>query len=83
MKIQMDGFWYEYEYKIARHLVDICMASEYPELYCNGYFLHSTKDPGHGKEFVITDTNDPEAKDILMRQMTIAKGGSVKAKLYK
>lgn len=59
MEIQMNGYWYEYVLKLARDKVDFCLATEDPNKYCNGYYIYSTKDPGTGKEFVITDSNDP------------------------
>lgn len=68
-RIQMNGYWYEYEYKAARHRVDICLATTNPQQYCNGVFLYSMKDPGSGIEFVITDTDDPVIKaDLLLQE---------------
>jgi hypothetical protein len=61
-KIEMDGYWYEYELKAAKDRVDICLATKNPKEYCNGVFLYSMKDPGSGIEFVVTDTNDPVIK---------------------
>jgi hypothetical protein len=57
--IDFNGYRYWYEYKLARHKVDICLATTNPEEYCNGVFLYSDKDPGSGMEFVVVKTNDP------------------------
>lgn len=57
--IEINGYWYEYEHKSARHGIDYCLATTDPKQYCNGVYLYSKKDPGSGMEFVITDTNDP------------------------
>lgn len=46
--IDFDGYRYWYEYKLARHDVDICLGTTNPEEYCNGYYLYSHKDPGSG-----------------------------------
>ena len=59
-RIEHEGYWYDYEYKLAKHRKDICLATEDPEKYCNGYYLYSQKDPGNGKAFVIVATNNPE-----------------------
>lgn len=68
MKIEMDGYWYEYEHKLAKDRFDICLGTRDPKKYCNGTFKYSMKDPGNGKEFVVTDTNDPEVKILLIEQ---------------
>ena len=65
-RIIFNGYWYLYEYKLAKNRKDICLATENPKKYCNGYFRYSDKDPGNGKEFVIIDTNDPECKLLLI-----------------
>lgn len=59
-KIKYEGFWYEYEYRLAKHRKDVCLATENPQRYCNGYYLYSDKDPGSGMAFVIINTNNPE-----------------------
>jgi len=66
MRIELDGYWYEYEHKLAKHKIDICLATKDPTKYCNGYYRYSEKDPGDGKEFVIIDTNDPNCKILLI-----------------
>ena len=53
-----NGFMYWYEYKPARHDVDLCLATTNPKEYCNGYYLYSSKDPGNGMAYVITKTNN-------------------------
>lgn len=65
-KIEMDGYWYEYELKAAKDRVDICLATKNPKEYCNGVYLYSMKDPGSGIEFVVIDTNDPIIKAKLL-----------------
>ena len=57
--IDFNGFRYWYEHRKAKHRVDICLGTKNPEEYCNGFFLYSDKDPGSGKEFVVTKTNNP------------------------
>ncbi len=64
--IQMNGYFYQYDHKLAKNRVDICLATENPKKYCNGYYQYSDKDPGTGKEFVIIDTDDPECKLLLI-----------------
>ena len=66
MIIEMNGYWYQYEHKLAINRIDICLATKDPKKYCNGYYKYSYKDPGSGKEFVIVDTNDPECKLLLI-----------------
>ena len=66
MRINWNGYWYEYEHKLARHRIDVCLATTDPQRYCNGYYRYSDKDTGSGKEFVIVDTNDPECKLLLI-----------------
>ena len=66
MFVEMNGYRYEYEYKLAKNRIDICLATKEPENYCNGYYRYSDKDPGTGKEFVIIDTDDPECKLLLI-----------------
>lgn len=68
MKMEINGYWYEYEHKLAKHRIDMCLATKDPKKYCNGFFKYSMKDPGTGKEFVIIDTNDPEIKVLLIEQ---------------
>lgn len=53
------GYKYWYEYRIAKHRVDICLATKNPQEYCNGFYLYSDKDPGSAKAFVITRTDNP------------------------
>lgn len=65
-RVWMDGYWYDYEHRLAKDREDICLATKDPEQYCNGTFLYSTKDPGDGKEFVVTDTNEPVLKAQLL-----------------
>ena len=54
-----DHYTYWYEYKVARHRIDMCLSTTDPEKYCNGIFRYSQKDPGPGKEFVIIKTDNP------------------------
>lgn len=69
-RITWKNYWYEYDLRLAKDRVDICLATKDPLKYCNGYFKYSAKDPGSGREFVITDTNDPDC-NILKRNKTI------------
>lgn len=64
-RIEHEGYWYDYEHKLARDRKDFCLATKDPEEYCNGYYLYSQKDPGSGKCFVIVATNNP---DIELRE---------------
>lgn len=57
--IEHEGYTYWYEHKVARHRVDLCLATKDPKRYCNGYYLYSDKDPGSGKCFVIVRTDNP------------------------
>ncbi len=57
--IDFEGYRYWYEYKLAKNRIDICLATKDPTKYCNGFYLYSDKDPGTGKEFVVTKTNNP------------------------
>lgn len=66
--IDMNGYWYSYVYRTARHNVDYCLATKDPKQYCNGIYIYSSKDPGTGVEYVIVDTNDPEIKAELLLQ---------------
>ena len=58
-QIEHDGYTYWYEHKLARHKRDLCLATEDPKKYCNGWYQYSHKDPGSGKCFVIVKTNNP------------------------
>lgn len=60
--IDYNGYRYWYEHKLAKHGVDICLATKDPNKYCNGFYLYSDKDPGSGLEFVVTKTNNPDPK---------------------
>jgi len=60
-QIKYKGFTYWYEYKLA-HNGDICLATEDPEKYCNGFYSYSQKDPGGGKVFVVVKTDNPNPK---------------------
>ena len=55
--ITHDDCVYVYEYKTAKHKIDICLGTKDPEKYCNGYYLYSDKDPGSGLVFVVIATN--------------------------
>lgn len=57
--IDYEGYRYWYEHKLAKHRVDICLATKDPKRYCNGFYLYSTKDPGCGKAFVVVKHNNP------------------------
>lgn len=57
--IRYNGYYYLYEYRLAKHGKDICLATKDPNKYCNGIFLYSDKDAGNGKEFVVVLTDDP------------------------
>ena len=59
-RIDYDGYWYEYEYRLAKHRIDLCLATKDPKEYCNGYYLYSDKDPGNGMAYVILNTNNLE-----------------------
>ena len=56
--IDYKGFRYWYKHKLAEDK-DICLATTDPEKFCNGFFLYSNKDPGSGREFVVTKHNNP------------------------
>ena len=56
--IEYKGYKYWYEQKIARHGVDICLATKNPKEYCNGFYLYSDKDPSNGVPFVVVKTNN-------------------------
>lgn len=58
-RINWGGYWYEYKYMLARHQLDICLATTDPDKFCNGTYLYSKKDPGNGLAFVVVNTNDP------------------------
>lgn len=57
--IEYKGYKYWYEYRLAKHRVDICLATQDPSKYCNGFYQYSDKDPGSGKAFVVTKTDNP------------------------
>jgi len=57
--IEYKGFRYYYEYRIAVDDFDICLATQDPEKYCNGFYLYSDKDPGSSKAFVVIHHNNP------------------------
>ena len=57
--IDYKGYKYWYERKHAKHKKDICLATENPLEYCNGFYLYSDKDQGDGMPFVVTRTNNP------------------------
>ncbi len=63
-KIEYEGHTYWYEHKVAKDRQDLCLATKDPKKYCNGWYLYSTKDPGDGRCFVITKTNNPELKRL-------------------
>lgn len=63
--IEYNSYTYWYEYRLAKHRIDLCLATKDPQKYCNGWFLYSEKDPGNGKEFVIVYTNNPDLKRLL------------------
>ena len=65
-RIIHNSYWYEYEYRLAKDRIDICLATKNPEEYCNGTYLYSMKDPGSGMAFVITNTNEPVLKSQLL-----------------
>lgn len=60
--IEYKGHHYWYEYKLAKDCVDICLATNDPEKYCNGFYLYSMKDPGNGKAFVVIRTDNPNTE---------------------
>lgn len=60
--IDYEGFRYWYEHRPAKHRQDICLATKDPQRYCNGFYLYSDKDPGSGKAFVVTRTNNPDPR---------------------
>lgn len=57
--VDYEGFRYWYEYRQGKHRADICLATEDPKKYCNGFYIYSDKDPGNGSAFVVTKTNNP------------------------
>jgi hypothetical protein len=57
--IKYEGYTYQYEYRAAKHGIDICLATQDPEKYCNGFFLYSDKDPGNGLEYVVIGSDNP------------------------
>lgn len=54
--IDHEGIRYWYEYRLAKHKIDICLATNDPKKYCNGTYLYSVKDPGDGMAFVVIKT---------------------------
>jgi len=64
-EVKREGYWYKFEFKLAKNRIDYCLATTNPDMYCNGWYLYSGKDPGTGKEYVIVDTNNPELKLLL------------------
>ena len=56
--IDYEGCRYFYEHRVAKHRIDICLATKDPKKYCNGFYLYSDKDSGSGKCFIVTSTND-------------------------
>lgn len=64
-RIEYEGYWYEYVHRLSSD-DEICLATMDPEAYCNGTYSYSRKDPGNGMAFVITDTNEPVLKAMLI-----------------
>jgi hypothetical protein len=56
-KIEIEGFIYRYEYRLAKSN-ELCLATTDPKKYCNGFYLYSSKDPGDGLAFVVTETDN-------------------------
>jgi hypothetical protein len=52
--ITYNGMLYRFEYRLAKD-GDLCLATENPYRYCNGTYAYSSKDPGDGKAFVVTN----------------------------
>ena len=56
--VEMNGLRYWFEYILAKE-GHMCLATNDPMAYCNGFYAYSPKDPGNGKAFVIIETDDP------------------------
>lgn len=59
--VEWMGTKYYYEHRPAED-GEICLATTDPQLYCNGVYTFSSKDPGDGMAFVVmfTDKDDEE-----------------------
>lgn len=57
--VDYEGFRYWYEYREGKHRVDMCLSTEDPKKYCNGFHIYQDKDPGNGSAFVVTKTSNP------------------------
>lgn len=62
--IVFKGYLYIYEYKLAQHRKDLCLATEDPEICLNGFYRYSSKDPGDGKAYVIIYTDNPKYPEL-------------------
>jgi hypothetical protein len=58
--IDFEGHRYWYEHRLARHRIDICLATTDPKKFCNGIYQYSDKDPGSGMEYVVVRTDNRE-----------------------
>lgn len=56
-RIEHEGWTYWYEHRPAKD-GEICLGTMNPEEYCNGVYVYSSKDPGDGMAFVVTDTDN-------------------------
>jgi hypothetical protein len=74
--VSMNGFRYWYEH-IVSHKGDMCLSTNNPNKYCNGYYAYSPKDPGSGKCFVIVETDDPNVYDTTPVEVEESKRDSV------
>lgn len=57
------GYKYWFEHRVAKD-GDLCLATSNPYKYCNGFYRYSKKDPGSGKEYVVTHTTNKEYEKL-------------------
>lgn len=57
--IDYNGYRYWFEWRLGKD-DDICLATNNPREYCNGFYAYSSKDPGSGMAYVVTKTNNPK-----------------------
>lgn len=53
--IDYQGKRYFYEHRLAKD-GEMCLGTMNPDEYCNGLYAYSSKDPGDGMAFVVTET---------------------------
>ena len=76
--ITYEGYKYFFEHKLAKHKIDMCLATKNPHEYCNGVYMYSDKDPGDGMAFVIVTTDNPNFR----KNDTVSEQQSKKQKSY-